>query len=107
HAGDWLVVGDDYGTELRVDGAGSVYSVDPRGKLPTRFVNSSLSALAEFIDAHRALLSDTRDAEPDEAAQVAAVESFHRRLALVDAVAFSDNENWWAVIVEQMRDGLL
>ena len=43
-SGGDVVIGDDYGTELRVlAGSGGVYSVDPEQRLPTRFVNSSIA----------------------------------------------------------------
>src|SRR5262245_50717602 len=48
--GNYVVIGNDYGTELCVHlSDGRVYSIDPNGILPTRFVNGSISQLVDFI----------------------------------------------------------
>ena len=104
--GTWLVIGDDYRTELRMDTAGRVHSVDPSGRLPDRFVNSSVDNLARFIEAHRNL-TGILQSHPEETVQVATVNSFREQLEIVDPMAFSDEENWWAIVVEQMRRGVL
>jgi hypothetical protein len=45
--GDHVVIGDDYGTKLCVRlEDGCIYSVDPRHKLETCFMNSSIEQLA-------------------------------------------------------------
>ena len=96
--GTWSVIGDDYGTELRVDATGSVYSIDPSGRLITRFVNSSEENLARFIAAHK----NFNKSHTDKTADLVAVDSFHKQLEVMDPMAFSNEENWWAVVVEQM-----
>ncbi len=97
--GTWLVIGDDYGTELRVDAAGNLYSIDPAGRHITRFVNSSVDKLALFLEAHREFVSMSFT---EESSQLAAINSFREQLATVDPLAFSDRESWWAVVIEQM-----
>ena len=37
----------------------------------------------------------------------AAVDALQRGLAELDGTVYGDPENWWAVIVEQLWDGLL
>lgn len=92
-SGDDVIIGDDYGTELHVRADGSVHSVDPEGKLPTRFVNSSVAHLAQFIE----IVSGT-----DRADDVREREMWGK-LAAIDPTAFADRENWWAVVLEQAR----
>ena len=102
--GEHLVIGDDYGTELRarlIDGA--VYSTDPEGTLPTRFVNSGIEQLARFIEVYRSYAGRAKsDAEVAPFAQ-----RMRNELAAIDPTAFGDPENWWAVVLEQVEDGLL
>jgi hypothetical protein len=101
---DHVVIGDDYGTELRVRfNDGAVISLDPQGELPCRFVNASIEHLAEFIAAYRSycgLASAEADIDP-------LVRQLRERLIAIDPAAFADHENWWAVVLEQSEDGLL
>jgi hypothetical protein len=89
-----IVIGDDDATELRMTDTGAVISVDPGGKLPTRFMNSGLEQLATFLH----VVSGTDRSDDD------AEREMWRKLLIVDPTAFADRENWWAVILEQVRD---
>src|SRR6478735_6409198 len=65
-SGDYVIIGNDYGTELCVclnDGAN--YSIDPRAGLPIRFVNSGIEQLAGFIRAYNSQFN--REGEPETA----------------------------------------
>ena len=91
--GDSVIIGDDYGTELHVITDGTVLSVDPKGQLPMRFVNSSIELLAEFVD----VVSET-DRSHDERER-----AMWHTLAALDPPAFADEQNWWAVVLEEVR----
>jgi SUKH-4 immunity protein len=98
-------IGTDYGTDICVDSAGRVHSISASGEYPNRFVNSHLEAFLRFLAlalAERAASEGLPDDELDERVEVLA-----DVLAGIDEAAFEDPENWWAVIFEQMRDGLL
>jgi hypothetical protein len=101
--GGWLIIGNDYGTELRADDDGQVLSIDSAGRLPVRFVNSSIEKFSRSIDLHRELRSQL-ESDSDEDAQRDAVGRFRRELQSLDAAALSDPDNWWAVVVEQMME---
>jgi predicted component of type VI protein secretion system len=103
-SGEYVVIGDDYGTELRVRMSdGAVFSIDPDGALPTRFVNSSVERLCEFIAVYQSYGGRTAaDTEVSPTAR-----RLRGQLAAVDPAAFGDTENWWAVVLEQASDGLL
>ena len=96
-----LVIGDDGGGRLELDGD-RIFSRDPTGQLPTRFVNSSLQQLQSCIDAHRVYAGTVRDDGNGLAAGV-----FAAVIRRIDVECFAAPENWWAVVVEQTRDGLL
>lgn len=100
---DYVVIGVDYGTELRVLlRSGAVYSVDPEGELPVRFVNSSIERLGQFIRISQSYAGRAND--DSGVANVAG--KLKEELAAVNPPAFADPENWWAVVLEQMADGL-
>jgi hypothetical protein len=102
--GDDVVIGDDYGTELRVLLLnGEVYSIDPEGDLPVRFVNSSVDRLGQFIRVHQSYAGRAKN--DSDVAKVAA--KLKEELVSLDAPAFADPENWWALVLEQTSDGLL
>jgi len=105
--GRFVVIGDDEGTEFCIDPSdGSVLSIDFEGRVPTRFVNSSVDLLARFVASYA---DDARRAGPaqteDEA--VARVRGLRGRLSNLDARAFETPECWWSLVLEQAEDGLL
>src|ERR1044071_4009094 len=63
--GDHVVIGNDYGTDLAVRlSDGAIFSIDPKQKLPTRFMNSGIQQLARFIEISQSFSdSPTTDAE--------------------------------------------
>ncbi|MFD0573402.1 SUKH-4 family immunity protein [Kitasatospora gansuensis] len=83
---------------------GRLWAVDPDNG-SGRYLNADLSAYLRCL----ALLAERRPTlrglAPQEAATV--VEALQRELAALDGTVFEDPENWWAVIVEQLWDGLL
>jgi hypothetical protein len=99
------VIGTDYGTEFRLVDA-AIISVDPAQKLPKRFVNSSVGQLAACLAAHAEYCCGI-DAAHCETDELAMVESFTAAIRRIDYDCLSNPENWWAVIIRQMRDGQL
>ncbi|WP_354641444.1 SUKH-4 family immunity protein [Kitasatospora camelliae] len=85
-------------------GIGRVWAVDPDNGTG-RYLDADLASFVRCL----ALLAGARPAWRglDPYATGAAVEVFQRELAAVDGTVYSDPENWWAVVVEQLWDGLL
>jgi SUKH-4 immunity protein len=103
----WAVLGSDEGTELRVDAdTGQVLSVDPTGALPSRFVNSTIDQFIGAIDAYRDYV-DAVQRTMDESVITAVVERLRQALVQIDATAVADGDAWWAVVLEQVEQGLL
>ena len=92
-AGDDVIIGDDYGTELHLVPDGSVVSIDPEGRLPRRFVNCSVEQLAQFLH----VVSGTARSDDEREREM------WRKLAEIDPRAFADEGNWWAIVLEQVR----
>ena len=98
--------GSDLGTDLCVSAkTGEVGSFSSTGKYPARFVNTSLALFAEFL----VLVSAERNRFPglDDDQIDHLIAALEERLRQLDEHAFADSDNWWAVIFEQLRDGLL
>ncbi len=106
NAGRYCRFGSDYGTDLCVSlDTGEVLSISVTGEYPDRFVNSTPAAFVEFmvmVSAERVLFPDLDDEEIDRRIALLA-----ERLRVLDQKAVADPDNWWSVIMEQMRDGLL
>jgi hypothetical protein len=100
--GDNVIIGNDCGTELCVRlNDGAIYSIDPLGALPIRFVNSSIEQLAGFIRLYNSWFGGEDDAETE---YPKIREEFRR----IDGLALNDPENWWCCILDdpQIGDGL-
>jgi hypothetical protein len=101
-----VAIGNDYGTELCLNPEDdSIWSIDFEGKLPNRFVNSSLEQLAHFIREYAKYTEEVFSLDDEAASKL--VRNLRKRLASADAGAFLDTENWWAVVFEQAEQGLL
>ncbi|RKE19736.1 SUKH-4 family immunity protein [Streptomyces sp. TLI_171] len=99
------LLGTDGWALITVDTAqGRIRAVDP-DTCEARHLNSDLTAFIRSL----ALLAEYRprllDLPPEQAGP--AVAEFQWALAALDRTALRDPENWWAVVVEQLWDGLL
>ncbi|MFD8481287.1 SUKH-4 family immunity protein [Kitasatospora sp. NPDC059673] len=99
------LLGTDGWALFTVDSAqGRIRAIDP-DTCESRYTNTDLTAFTRCL----ALLAERyprlRDLPPEQAGP--AVAEFQWALAALDRTALRDPENWWAVIVEQLWDGLL
>jgi len=98
--GDYIIIGDDYGTELCVRlSDGAVYSVDPEGSLPRRFMNSGIRQLAKFISIY-----ETGRAEAPSEPGCLEARRLRNKMAEIDLKAIEDPENWWSRILDQVEN---
>ncbi|GAA2276945.1 hypothetical protein GCM10010430_73520 [Kitasatospora cystarginea] len=111
---EYVVLGDDGHALIAVQcgdggtgtgsGVGRVWAVDPdngSGRYANADVSAYLRCLALFAVRWPALRG------LDVFAAGAAVAALQQELAAIDGTVFNDPENWWAVVVEQLWDGLL
>ena len=98
--------GSDIGTELCISSVtGEVISTSRAGEYPQRFVNRSLRQFIEFlylVSVERRRFPDIGDEDIE-----LAIDGLESRLRRVDEDALEAPDNWWAVVVEQLHDGLL
>ncbi|MGV9265209.1 SUKH-4 family immunity protein [Kitasatospora sp. NPDC003701] len=100
-----LLLGTDGWALITLDTAcGAVRAVDP-DYATARHCNAGPEAFVRSL----ALFARWLPGLPglDQRAAGAAVAELQRGLAALDPTVFDDPENWWAVIVEQLWDGLL
>jgi len=99
----WARLGGDGGFQLCADADGAVWAVLLEFDEPNRFVNSSLQAfasgLAEAREALRVILGTDR---PQVAS--AAFDRLRERLGTQDPRAFAERENWWPLVLDDIRD---
>jgi len=97
----YCVVGDDYGTKIGLRRMGDVWSVDPEGQLPCRFINTSIAHFVLFLGLYEAQC-ENGDWEP-----IAMAGELRAQFDENDLFALSNEDNWWSLILEQIRQGLL
>lgn len=100
-ADNCVVIGNDFGTDIRINSQDEVISVDPCGELPTRFVNTNLEAFLVFIVIFLKFREQAADASNDEAERM--LREVRKEFEKADAKALCDEENCWAVILEDME----
>jgi len=100
---DWARLGGDNGFELCADAEGTVRAVLLDYDEDDRFVSSSpevfASGLAELREALSVILGTDR---PSTAA--AAFDRLTERLRALDPQAFAERENWWPLVLDDIRD---
>lgn len=102
----FLIVGydDEVPISLDLQRHGRVVSTEPG--LGERFVNTDVTRFAECLVLYQRYRLAVRGLfqEKDVRGLVSETE---QAIRISDAAALSDPENWWAVVIEQMRAGLL
>lgn len=99
----WARLGGDSGYELCADEEGTVRAVLLDFDEDERFVNSSPEAFAAGLtELDRALRAIVGTDRPQAAA--AAHDRLAERLRAADPAAFADDEHWWPLVLDDIRD---
>lgn len=97
------VLGHDGSSYLVVKADGTVSSIVPASALSTRFVNSSSHQFFASLDA----LAECRaELERPGGDALRAVGALRHDLNRINIVALGSRSNWWAVLLDQLEDGL-
>ncbi|MGW3040686.1 SUKH-4 family immunity protein [Kitasatospora sp. NPDC001159] len=103
--GGQLVLGTDGWAAVTLDTRlGTVQAVDP-DYATARHCNADLRAFVRCLELFAGWWPTLRGLDPAAAGE--AVDALQRGLAELDGTVYGDPENWWAVVVEQLWDGLL
>ncbi|MGP4003278.1 SUKH-4 family immunity protein [Streptomyces sp. 8N706] len=109
-ASSYLVMGTDFGRQLCVQyGTAAIVAVPveagPGGQpVAPQFVNSSLPEFVRCLALLGRMWRLRFGLTPEQAGRWTV--DFQAQLASLDPAALSSPENWWAVLLEQMWDGL-
>ncbi|MGW2369978.1 SUKH-4 family immunity protein [Streptomyces sp. NPDC001667] len=109
-AGSYLVMGSDYGRQLCVQyGTAHIVAVPMEagadgGSVAPQFVNTSLPQFVRSLALLGKMWRWRYGLTPEQAGRWTV--DFQEQLAALDPAALASPENWWAVLVEQMWDGL-
>lgn len=103
----YFAVSDDLGIVLGVlADTEELWCVDSSGAIPRRFVNSHIAAFTAFLGIVD-LRYRTQIGELSAKRWNLSVRKLRRWMRDRDPLALDHDENWWAVILEQMEHGLL
>lgn len=110
-ANSYLVMGSDFGRQLCVQyGTAHIVAVPLEagpggGPVPPQFVNTGLPEFVRCMALLGRMWRLRYGLTPEQAGRWTV--DFQAQLAELDPAALSSPENWWAVLLEQMWDGLL
>jgi hypothetical protein len=90
---------------LDEDRAGQVTAVESEIGGIERFINSSVECFGECLVAYQRYRLDAQVSEEAEIENI--IDSTEEQMRKADRTAFLNSENWWPLILEQMRQGLL
>ncbi|GGZ39325.1 nucleic acid/nucleotide deaminase domain-containing protein [Streptomyces poonensis] len=100
---DWARLGSDRGFEICADHQGVVRAVLLDWNEALRFVNATPEAFAQSLTAlDHALGVILGTDRPQEAS--AAYAELEQRLRAIDPQAFDGRENWWPLVLDDIRD---
>ncbi|MFI1255665.1 SUKH-4 family immunity protein [Streptomyces netropsis] len=109
-AGSYLVMGSDFGRQLCVQyGTAHIVAVPVEagpdgGSVAPQFVNTSLPQFVRCLALLGKMWRWRYGLTPEQAGRWTV--DFQAQLMALDPAALSSPENWWAVLLEQMWDGL-
>ena len=98
----YIVIGNDLGTNICVvNHTNEIVSFDIEYEYPMRFVNSSLENLINFIIIFLSYYNELDNIEENEEEKV--ISCIKNKFNSIDPKALSNDENWWAIILEQLE----
>lgn len=84
---------------------GEVIAYDLNGELPIRYINCNIETFIAFLALYvkdYCKYNDQKDDVLDEYA-----EKLEAKMKVVDPKAFSNPDNWWFLVTQQMKEGML
>ena len=107
HAG-YVVIGDDYGSRFGIlPNTDAVYALSKEDHNFTRFVNAGVEQLVKSWAAFAEYQQQVSAEGVDDDAGDNLAEQLEFNLETIDSKALANEESFWAVIVEQAKEGLI
>ena len=102
---NYIVIGNDLGTDICISFKEEIVSVDPQHVYPARFINTNLECFIKFIVIYLLYAEKIVNASDEEINNI--LTDIRKEFDLVDKCALHDEENWWSIILEQIEAGLM
>lgn len=96
----YIIIGNDFGTNICINNRGEVVSVDPEKEYPERFINKDLETFLRFIIIFILYRDKIRNSDDDKIYHV--IHEIEKEFSVFDVQALSNEENWWPLILEQI-----
>jgi hypothetical protein len=109
---DYMILGDNEGSKIGIHiKTGNMYFLDAASSssIQRRWMNSDIAKFLLFLKiflSYRPLLVDAMEAEADEDKILEIVDNIEQQFNQVDSKALLDEESYWSVMLEQVKDGL-
>lgn len=101
-----IVIGENEGTYLCINDHEEIIAIDQENESSIRFINKDLKSLLDYIVIY--LISQEKALEiDDEDERMHILGKMVEEFKKIDARALDNEENWWAVIIEQIEMGLM
>lgn len=101
-----VVIGNNEGTYICVNTQDEIIAIDPQSELPIRFINKNLNSFLDYIVIFLTFRDKALSAS-DEKEEMQVLEEMRKEFEKIDGKALCYEENWWAVILEQIEMGLM
>lgn len=100
-----IVIGEDEGSYLCINPHGEIIAIDQEDESLIRFVNKDLRAFLDYIVVYIIFQEKALGIEDEKGMQV--LEDMREEFMELDERALDNEENWWAVIIEQIEMELM
>lgn len=101
---EYIIIGNDFGTNICINHKDEIFSIDMENEYPIRFINKNLEAFLEFIIIFLSHENEINGAD-DEINQV--LQEIRTEYEMIDIQALLSEENWWSIILEQIKLGTM
>lgn len=101
----YVVIGSDFETSICINSQEEIISVDLKNEYPTRFINKNLEAFLQCIMIFLSYEDPIIDADDETIEQV--MHELRENFNTVDMQALQNEENWWAILLKQIEEGLI
>lgn len=102
---EYVVIGNDFGTNICINSKDEIVSVDLENEYPIRFINKNLETFLQFIIIFLSYEDQITDIDDEKIDQV--MHKIRDEFDMADIQALKNEENWWAIILEQLELGII
>lgn len=99
---NYIVIGNDFGTNICINDKDEVVSVDIKNEYPIRYINKNLKSFLNCIIIFSMHENEINNADEEEIKMI--IKKVRKEFDETDVYALNNEENWWSVILEQIEE---